>query len=225
LTANDIIVAPSLLSADFTNLEQTIKEVEDGGADWHHVDVMDNHFVPNLAFSPDMQAFLKKVTHKEIDTHLMMTHPRSLIQSFIDAGSDRITIHLECEENVADTLKYIRSLSIKNGISIKPKTKVEALEPYLDKIDLVLIMTVEPGFGGQSFMGDMVEKLQWLDSHRKKNNLNYLIEVDGGINAQTGKLCVDAGTDVLVAGSYIYKAQDKSNVISSLKNLKRENIA
>ena len=215
------IIAPSLLSADFTHLAKAVAEVEASGVDWHHVDVMDNHFVPNLAFSPDIQGFLNSISDKTIDTHLMMSHPSTLIDSFVQAGSDRITIHVECEEDVANTLKYIRSLSLKNGLSLKPGTDVAELSPYLYDVDLVLVMTVEPGFGGQSFMPDMIQKILWLDKFRLENQCKFLIEVDGGINAETGKQCVEAGTDVLVAGSYIYKAEDKKLNIQALRDLKR----
>jgi ribulose-phosphate 3-epimerase len=214
------LIAPSLLSADFSHLAKAVEEVERGGIDWHHVDVMDNHFVPNLAFSPDIQSFLKSLTNKTIDTHLMMTHPKSLVESFVKAGSDIITIHVECKEDVGETLQYIKSFSIKNGISLKPNTQVEALTPYLKDVDLVLVMTVEPGFGGQSFMNEMVKKISWLNDYRKDNGCDFCIEVDGGINVDTGKLCVEAGADVLVAGSYIYKAENISGNIQSLRDLK-----
>ncbi len=209
------------MSADFTHLEKAVAEVERSDIDWHHVDVMDNHFVPNLAFSPDIQAFLESLSDKPIDTHLMMSHPRSLIDAFVNAGSDRITIHVECEENVSEVLKYIRSLSLKNGISLKPKTDVTKLIPFLHDVDLVLVMTVEPGFGGQSFIPDMIKKIAWLDHYRIENQCDFLIEVDGGINAESGKQCVEAGADVLVAGSYIYKAEDKKANIQSLRDSKK----
>jgi len=215
------IVAPSLLSANFKALADDIAAIETAGADWHHVDVMDCHLVPNLAFSPGIQHHLNQLTSRTIDTHLMVTHPSKLISPFAEVGSEWITFHIECEESTAALIKTLREMNVKVGISLKPGTPVDSLAPYLQDVDMVLVMTVEPGFGGQAFMPDMIDKITWLDGRRKDLNLPFLIEVDGGINAETGAQCVRAGADVLVAGSYLYGAEDKNSALNSLKNLSR----
>lgn len=191
--------------------------MDQSGADWHHVDVMDAHFVPNLAFSADIQSFLNDLTQKPIDTHLMMTHPKKYCEDFVKKGSEGITVHVECDEPLSEIFGHLEELRVRKGISLKPKTEVQALEPWLDQMGLVLVMTVEPGFGGQAFMPEMLQKIEWLRSYREKHGLSYHIEVDGGINAETGKQCYDAGANVLVAGSYLYKAKDRKAAIESLR--------
>lgn len=212
-----LIIAPSILSANFKNLSEEIISVENAGADWHHFDVMDGHFVPNLSFGPGIQKHVDEMTDRFIDSHLMVTHPRSFLKPFADAGSDNITIHVECEDDVEACLKTIKDMGLMAGITLRPGTPVDELEPFITFVDLVLVMTVEPGFGGQSFLPEMVQKVQWLHQKKSDLGLGYHIEVDGGINATTGKACVDAGANVLVAGNYIYGAEDHKSAIASLQ--------
>jgi ribulose-phosphate 3-epimerase len=193
--------------------------MENAGADWHHVDVMDSHLVPNLAFGPGIQHWLKKIATIPLDTHLMMSHPSTVIPAFIEQGSAWITLHVECEENLPELFALIRRLGAKPGITLKPGTAVDTLLPYLNEVDLALVMTVEPGFGGQSFMPDMLPKIKWLAEQRKTRGLDYHIEVDGGINLDTARPCVEAGADVLVSGSYLYGSKDRSNAVNQMKAL------
>ena len=211
-----IIISPSILSADFANLERDIKRVEDDGADWIHVDVMDGHFVPNITIGVPVVKSLKKITKLPLDVHLMIENPDKYIEPFAKAGADILTFHYEAvkENEIAGLIKKIKSYGIKAGISIKPKTRPDVLLPYLDIVDMVLVMTVEPGFGGQSFMSDCAEKIKFI---RQNAPENIIIQVDGGINAQTGKICKDFGANSLVAGSYIYGANDIAQAINSLK--------
>lgn len=210
-----IKVAPSLLSADFSKLGEEIRQLCKSGADMLHVDVMDGHFVPNLTIGPVVIKDIKKSSTVPLDVHLMMTNPLQYLQAFIDAGADRITLHIEMDDDIDDALDYLRQQGIKRGICLKPKTKAEDLIPYLDKIDFVLIMTVEPGFGGQSFMTDQLKKIS--DVKNIIQNRPIDIEVDGGINDETGALCVQNGADILVAGNYIFKASDIKDAILKLK--------
>lgn len=211
-----IIISPSILSADFANLERDIKRVEDDGADWIHVDVMDGHFVPNITIGVPVVKSLKKIAKLPLDVHLMIENPDKYAEPFVKAGADILTFHYEAvkENEIAELIKKIKSYGIKAGISIKPKTRPEVLLPYLDIVDMVLIMTVEPGFGGQSFMSDCAEKIKFI---RQNSPENLIIQVDGGINSQTGKICKDFGANSLVAGSYIYGADDIKGAIDSLK--------
>ena len=211
-----IKVAPSLLSADFSKLGEEIRQLCKSGADMLHVDVMDGHFVPNLTIGPVVIKDIKKSSTVPLDVHLMMTNPLQYLQAFIDAGADRITLHIEMDDDIDDALDYLRQQGIKRGICLKPKTKAEDLIPYLDKIDFVLIMTVEPGFGGQSFMTEQLKKIS--DVKKIIQNRPIDIEVDGGINDKTGALCVQNGADILVAGNYIFKASDIKDAILKLKN-------
>lgn len=212
-----IIVSPSILSADFANLERDIKKVEDCGADWVHVDVMDGHFVPNITIGIPVVKALQHVTKLPLDVHLMIENPEKYVEQFAKAGADILTFHYEAveKEEIIPLINKIKSLGVKVGISIKPKTAPQVLEEFLPLVDLVLVMTVEPGFGGQKFMSDCADKIEYIKKYAKKE---LIIQVDGGINAQTGKICTQKGATSLVAGSYIYGAADKKAAIGSLKN-------
>ena len=212
-----IIVSPSILSADFANLERDIKKVEDCGADWVHVDVMDGHFVPNITIGIPVVKALQTVTKLPLDVHLMIENPEKYVEQFAKAGADILTFHYEAveKEEIIPLINKIKSLGVKVGISIKPKTAPQVLEDFLPLVDLVLVMTVEPGFGGQKFMSDCADKIEYIKKYAKTE---LIIQVDGGINAQTGKICTQKGATSLVAGSYIYGAADKKAAIESLKN-------
>lgn len=210
------LVAPSILSADFANLEKEINAIAQAGADWVHVDVMDGQFVPNLTIGIPVVKSLKKVSSLPLDVHLMIVQPERYVEQFVKAGADYLTIHVESTDNPKAVLEKIRSLGAKAGITLRPKTAVESVLPLLSLCDLVLVMTVEPGFGGQSFMMDQITKIDVLKNYITKNNLKCLIEVDGGINSETAKLCKNA--DVFVAGSYVFGQQDYRTAIDDLKN-------
>ncbi|MFM6928019.1 MAG: ribulose-phosphate 3-epimerase [Bdellovibrio sp.] len=210
------LVAPSILSADFANLEKEIKAVAAAGADWIHVDVMDGHFVPNLTIGIPVVKSLKKVSPLPLDVHLMIEKPERYVEQFVKAGADYLTIHVEATEDVAGTLRQIRELGAKAGITLRPGTSVEQVIPLLPLCDLVLVMTVEPGFGGQSFMHDQIAKVSRLRQEISQKQLNCLIEVDGGINAETAALCAEA--DVFVAGNYVF-GQNYQTAITKLKSI------
>ena len=205
-------IAPSILSADFANLEAAIHNIEENGADWVHVDVMDGIFVPNITIGIPVVAALRKVTDLPLDVHLMIDRPVRYVEDFVKAGADYVTIHVEDDQpqNTLEALDKIHALGCKAGIVLKPKTPVEAAIPYLEKCDLILIMTVEPGFGGQSFMADMMPKLEQLREWLEDVNPDCLLEVDGGVDAKTHSVCKNAGAQVLVAGSAYFKAEDRA---------------
>lgn len=204
---NTKMIAPSLLSSDFADLKTEIAKVTEAGAHLLHVDVMDGHFVPNLTIGMPVVKAIKGVSKIPLDVHLMIDSPEKYIDGFARAGSDYLTIHIESTKLVRDCLLQIRKLKMKPGITLRPGTKLEEIKPYLALVDLVLIMTVEPGFGGQSFMHDQLEKVSWLKQYRDKNKLSYLIEIDGGVNPQTSQLCWEAGADILVAGSAVFAGE------------------
>jgi ribulose-phosphate 3-epimerase len=217
--AKEFIVAPSLLSADFANLADEIKALELAGADWLHIDVMDGHFVPNLTIGAPVVKALRKVTKLPLDVHLMIENPEYYLESYKKAGADYVTVHIEAVKSPADALKQIRSLKMNAGITLKPSTPIELILPYLELADLVLVMTVNPGFGGQEFMDEQVTKIINLKEEIEKQKLKTLIEVDGGINDITAKKCRAA--DVLVAGSFVF-SRDYNKAIDELKNAKAE---
>ena len=208
-----IFVSPSILTADFARLEQECKALEKCGADWIHCDVMDGNFVPNLTFGMPIIKSIRKCVVLPLDVHLMIDRPERYVAQFAEAGANLITIHAEATDKVAETLTLIRSLGKKAGISVKPNTPIEVIEPYRGLFDMILIMSVEPGFGGQSFIESSVDKI------RRARELfpDVLIEVDGGINKQTVKKVVDAGVDVIVAGSAILNVSDRRHAIEELR--------
>lgn len=210
-----ILVAPSLLSADFANLKQEIEAVLSAGADWIHVDVMDGHFVPNLTIGAPVVASLRKATKAPLDVHLMIEKPERFIEDFTRAGSDLLTIHIESTDKPRETLMAIKQAGVSAGITLKPMTPVETIFPFLDIVDMVLIMTVNPGFGGQSFMRDQVPKITLVKKEAERIGRHIHIEVDGGIDDKTAPECIAAGANVLVAGSYIFK-NDYAKAIQSL---------
>jgi len=207
------MISPSILSADFAKLGEEISEVERGGCDWIHVDVMDGHFVPNLTIGPPVVKWIRKATALPLDVHLMIEEPAETIEQYARAGADWITVHVEACRSVDATLQLIRKCDKKVGLTLKPKTSVDDLMPYLDDVDLVLIMTVEPGFGGQSFMPEPLEKIRRL----RRAGFKKLISVDGGINAQTAVDARKAGADVFVAGKAIFSAPERRSAIRQLQ--------
>lgn len=209
-----IIISPSILSADFANLERDIKRVEDAGADWIHVDVMDGHFVPNITIGVPVVKSIKKVSNIPLDVHLMIENPEKYIQPFAQAGSDILTFHYEAVKDVSSVVNIIKSYGVKAGMSIKPKTPAEEILEFLPLLDLVLVMTVEPGFGGQSFIQVCAEKIPLIKKYASEN---LIIQVDGGINAETAKICTAYGANSLVAGNYIYKSGDIQKAVQSLR--------
>ena len=205
------ILSPSILSADYMNMERDLKATAQMGVKWLHVDIMDGLFVPNLSFGYSMVAAMRKVTDQVLDVHLMIERPIRYVENFCKAGSDYLTIHVEADtrENTKAALEKIRELGVKPGIVLKPKTPAEAAIPYLEKCDMILVMTVEPGFGGQKFMADQMPKLRRLRELLDEVNPSCILEVDGGVDANTCGVCKENGAEVLVAGSAYFKAEDR----------------
>lgn len=218
---SQIIISPSVLSMDYSKMKEQVDALNASKAEWMHFDVMDGHFVPNITFGPDILKGFRKMTDMVLDVHLMVSDPEKYAPIFVDAGADMVTFHVEALDNdlnrISNLLKVLHEKGVKAGVVIKPKTDVAFIEPILDQVDMVLVMTVEPGFGGQSFMKDMMSKVTWLKNKRDEKGSSYRIEVDGGINGSTYHIAIEAGSDTLVAGSYVFKGDIVEQVASLLR--------
>ena len=214
-------LAPSIISADFADLKSALAQCESGGAHWIHVDVMDNQFVPNLTIGPPVVKSLRPKTNKFLDVHMMVINPENLVESFAKAGADMITFHVEATNDVQSVIDLIKATGTQVGLSIKPSTKLEEIEPFYDQLDLILVMSVEPGFGGQGYIESSTERVMKIKARLKELCLQdrVLIEVDGGIKLHNAKKVIDAGADVLVAGSAVFGTDDPVQTIKDFYNL------
>ena len=211
-----ITISPSILGGSFANMQDTVKLIDQSSAEYIHFDVMDGDFVPNLTFGPQFISNVRQYSKKIFDVHLMINRVGKFLDDYVKAGSNIITFHLEIDENIKELISKIKTNNIKCGIAIKPATPWEDLKPYLNDIDQIIIMTVEPGFGGQKFMIDQLLKIEQLKNYISQNQLHVNLEVDGGVNYETGKKCVDAGANILVAGSFLFKQENLTQASNQL---------
>lgn len=212
-------IAPSMLSCDFAKMGDELVRIDKGGADWIHLDVMDGHFVPNITIGPAIVSALRPYSRLPFDVHLMIDYPLDYIEQFAKAGADIITFHVEAKSDIQETIDKIKSFDVKPGLVIKPKTPAEEVFPYLEQVDLILVMTVEPGFGGQSFMADMLPKVTAIKEKAKELGKEVLVEIDGGVNDKTISQAAEFGVDVCVSGTGVFKAPDAKEAIDNLKRL------
>ncbi len=210
-------IAPSMLACDYVKMGEELRRVSEGGSDYIHLDVMDGCFVPNISFGPGVIKALRPISKVPFDVHLMIDRPHRYLREFADAGADMITFHIEAEDKVEETIAAIAALGIRPGLSVKPATPIEKVFPYLDKLFLVLVMTVEPGFGGQTFMEDMLPKVRAVKEEAARRGLEIQVQVDGGINETTAPLCAAAGADICVAGTSVFRAPDAAQMIRRLQ--------
>lgn len=210
-------IAPSMLACDYVKMGEELRRVSEGGSDYIHLDVMDGCFVPNISFGPGVIKALRPISKVPFDVHLMIDRPHRYLREFADAGADMITFHIEAEDKVEETIAAIAALGIRPGLSVKPATPIEKVFPYLNKLFLVLVMTVEPGFGGQTFMEDMLPKVRAVKEEAARRGLEIQVQVDGGINETTAPLCAAAGADICVAGTSVFRAPDAAQMIRRLQ--------
>jgi ribulose-phosphate 3-epimerase len=213
---NSVVVAPSLLAANHGAFAQGVRTVEEAGLTWLHIDIRDGHFVPNISFGPQVVADLRPLTKLHFDVHLMLSHPDRYVEAFAKAGAERLTVHVEADHDVAKTIAAIKAHGLTAGIAMNPDADPRRVLPYLDSVDLVLCMTVFPGFGGQSFIPSVLDSIRFIAAERTKRGANFRLEVDGGITVETGLRCREAGADTLVAGTAFFKAPDRKAFAAAL---------